>query len=114
MSTPSIPEHDQLAWSAFGATYEDTACVNGLLLDLDSLVNSEQACPLCNPVAFFEETWDGGVEPTCATCLTRLPADAVQFHDGKDLTWTVECTTCGSTQPGLMRDYADTTEDTDV
>lgn len=95
-----------MQWSAFGAKYQDTECVRGLLLDLDSLRESDQPCPLCDPQGAFDYYWGGTyVEPTCLVCLTRLPVSSVTFIDGRALTWTVDCSECGKTQPGLMLDY---------
>jgi hypothetical protein len=100
----------QFQWSAFGATYEDTICVDGNLGDLDDdgRTSAGIPCPFCNPGAYFEYQWGGGyVHPTCATCKMRLPekAGTVTFHDGVALTWTGDCPTCGPDQPVLMRDY---------
>jgi len=98
----------QFQWSAFGAPYSDTACQDGACLDLDDLSSTAGIpCPFCAPVPFFDYEWGGtDVEPTCSVCLTRLPVEAVRFVDATALAWTVECTHCKATQPGLMRDYS--------
>lgn len=93
-------------WSAFGATYPDTACHNGVCYDLDGAGTfAGIPCPFCDPVGYFSYEFDDDIEPTCAACLTRHTPDTIRFHDGPSLTWTLTCTECASTQPALMRAY---------
>lgn len=97
------------AWSAFGAPYRDTTCIDGMCgdLDRDGSAAAGITCPFCDPAGFFEYQFGGNyVEPTCATCLRRgIDPAAITFHDGEALTWSVMCPTCCSDQPALMRDY---------
>ena len=106
-AVPATPCPGQFQWSAFGATYSDTACQDGVCLDLDRLsTDGGVPCPFCRPADYFDYEWGGNdVEPTCSVCLTRLPVKAVRFIDGPALTWTVACTHCKTTQPGLMCNY---------
>lgn len=100
---PSLP--GPFEWSAFGASYPDTSCENGTCLDLDSLSTAAGIpCPFCRPVDFFDYHWgESGLEPTCASCSTRLTSQGLVFHDGAALTWSVWCTTCDRRQPARMR-----------
>lgn len=101
---------DHLRWSAFGADYMDTACVNGWLveLDYDGDGGVDIACPFCLPAEFTRWRLDGtAVWPTCSCCLVKLPdGTAINYHDGQDLTWSARCPTCGP-RFVLMRDYGD-------
>lgn len=120
MTTKTITCPGDLEWSAFGADYPDTVCSSavtweserdnpgdGVLCDADDEFRPKDIpCPFCLPIAFLEYQSGGrGVEPTCRECLTRLTPEAVTFHDGQALTWTVACPTCGEPKPGLMREY---------
>lgn len=101
---------DHLQWSAFGADYMDTACVNGWLIDLDhdGVGCADIPCPFCQPPEFTQWRLAGtAVWPTCSCCLVKLPdGTAINYHDGKALTWSAHCPTCGP-RFVLMRDYGD-------
>jgi len=96
-------------WSAFGATYMDTQCDGGLLLDLDSL-RRELSCPMCLPASFYEQHYGGGyVIPTCARCERQLPTETpLQWHElGRSLSASAVCPSCERRTWTLMREYAD-------
>lgn len=102
-------------WSAFGATYMDTQCDRGLLLDLDSL-RRELSCPMCNPASFYEQHYAGNyVIPTCARCERQLPTETpLQWHElGMALSASALCPWCERRTWTLMRDYADDVLDGD-
>lgn len=89
----------QLEWSAFGADYMDTACVEGTLYDLDCDAGGfgEIPCPFCRPADFIDYYVDGTtIAPTCTVCQQPLPSrTAIAYHDGKSLRASATCPTCG-------------------
>ena len=93
-------------WSAFGANYMDTYCVDGMLYDADSETGGDIPCPFCSPAAHWEYEFDGTyVSPTCSKCEKVLPNHTpLTFHDGKGLSFSADCPTCGR-QKMLYRDY---------
>lgn len=115
---PALPEPKSCTggqpfhWSAFGARYPDTVCVDGQCADLgaDYSTAAGIACPFCDPSGFFDYQFGGAyTEPTCGTCgLRGIDPAEVTFHDGPALTCTVFCSRCASEQPAAMREYPPT------
>jgi len=104
-------------WSAFGAQYPDTVCVDGELEDADDPGRSGRStdpCPMHRPADFYEHHFGGAYTvPTCARCEDMLPTGTVlQWHElGKSISASAECPTCGKRTWTLMRDYLDTLGD---
>ncbi|MFE6966944.1 hypothetical protein ACFVAJ_17670 [Agromyces sp. NPDC057679] len=96
-----------LTWSAFGATYPDTYCVDGLLYDADSNLGGEISCPFCDPVGFTDYQFGGGyVIPLCSHGEHRIPnGTPIHYHDGDNLWWTADCLEHGE-QRILWRDLS--------
>ena len=100
-------------WSAFGAQYPDTVCVDGELEDTDDPGRSGRSadpCPMHRPADFYEHHFGGGYTvPTCARCEEMLPTGtALQWHElGKSISASAECPACGKRTWTLMRDYLD-------
>ena len=97
-------------WSAFGATYPDTECAGGRLLDLDGPTQTDEPCPACRPSDFYEQQFGGSyVIPTCARCERQLPSEtSLRWHElGKSLSASAVCPSCDLRTWVLMRDYSD-------
>jgi hypothetical protein len=108
----------QFEWSAFGANYPDTECVDGVCADLDAdwSTNAGIPCPFCNSSAFFEYQWGGGwIVPTCYECQEKLPSKTpLTFHDGPGLTFSADCPKCQAHATTLMREYDTDRDDVEV
>lgn len=93
-------------WSAFGAPYMDTYCIEGTLFDADSETGGDIPCPFCDPAGHWDYEFDGSyVAPTCSKCEDILPnLTPLTFHDGHGLKFSTDCPKCGH-QPMLYRDH---------
>ena len=113
MSTEQAPPVEEcpgwFQWSAFGASYPDTYCVDGVLFDADADgggAGGDIPCPFLDADGFTE--WMiGGMyrQPICSVCQQSIPNDAkIDYHDGHALTWTATCPNDGRVFV-LMYDY---------
>lgn len=85
-------------WSAFGASYPDTECQSGTLLDLDSLSTSDGVpCPMCDPAGHWEQAFGGtSFAPVCLRCHQGISSGTpIVFHErGHALAMAAHCNAC--------------------
>jgi len=86
-------------WSAFGATYPDTDCIDGVLADADRDHSTLDGipCPMHQPGAFLEHEYGGTYyQPVCLRCDQGLATGTpIFFHEiGYGLRMSARCGAC--------------------
>lgn len=78
-------------WSAFGASYPDTQCIDGFLWDLDKCDDDKQLygggdipCPMCNPEMATDYFFGGGYK------VPFWKHDNIRLPDGTKITYEEE------------------------
>jgi len=86
-------------WSAFGASYPDTDCVDGVLADADHDHSTLEGipCPMHQPGAFWKHEYGGTYyQPVCLRCDQGLATGTpILFHEiGYGLRMSARCGAC--------------------
>ncbi|MEN8283085.1 hypothetical protein [Acinetobacter gerneri] len=101
----------QMPVSYFGATYQDSQCIDGYLWDLDSgdgeylTSGGDIPCPFCNPDDHLDYMKNNDEDlVVCEVCSTELS----QFHWSETNKPSVKlygfCTKCDCNQWGVMKE----------
>lgn len=90
-----------LTWSAFGASYPDSACSSALdwsdcdytpvaeLCDADDDYRPKGVpCPFCDPKGFTEYEFAEATALWASDESPVLAGTEIHYHDGRSLTWT--------------------------